>query len=245
MPTPDGLKTCTSPRWARHAPVRSIRSVRVDVAITAPGASRIRPASSPVLPVRGPPTRSVTSSTGDQMRSIPTRASGVAISVVAVRSRRQRVSRARLGRSTVARRRTAQRDALRRIAHRLATPSLRRERRDQRRTVPADPPRPDRHAATAIASVVSPTSTGHGQYTRPGVPAGMRCISHPMPTSPAPTSAVRRRIILRSKGFRFGAVIAHRPWVRWRRPAGPDVPRRRWPAARPARAGTPRDGRPR
>lgn len=89
-PSPEGLNTCTGPRRARSPPVSDTRSVRVEVASTAPGASRIRQASSPDFPVRGPPSRRVTSSTGDHTPSHPTRATRVANSVAGARSRRHR-----------------------------------------------------------------------------------------------------------------------------------------------------------
>ena len=64
-PSPEGLKTRTGPaRRPAAGPTVSSRSSRVDVAMTAPGASAMWSAISPDLPVRGPPTRSVTSSTG-------------------------------------------------------------------------------------------------------------------------------------------------------------------------------------
>ena len=63
-PSPDGLKIPTGPCRLRSGPTVSSRSSRVDVAMTAPGASAMWSAISPDLPVRGPPTRSVTSSIG-------------------------------------------------------------------------------------------------------------------------------------------------------------------------------------
>ena len=140
-PRPDGLNTHTGPTRLRQAAVSSTRSVRVLVAITAPGASRIRHASSPLFPTRGPPIRNVTSSTGDHTRSSPTRAIGVATSRVRMLSRRSRRCWRRLGRNTVALRRTANRLPVAKIAHRDATPSCRVARRDQRRTNTADPAR--------------------------------------------------------------------------------------------------------
>ena len=107
----------------------------MEVDTTAPGASRIVPARCPVLPVRGPPNRHTTSSIGDHTRSAPTRHSGTATSVVAVRARCQRVRSPSDGRTTVALRRIATQLANRAMSTVEATPALRRERAPHRDTV--------------------------------------------------------------------------------------------------------------
>jgi hypothetical protein len=63
-PSPEGLNTPTGPCSLRSGPTVSSKSRRVEVAMTAPGASAMWSAISPDFPVRGPPTRRVTSSTG-------------------------------------------------------------------------------------------------------------------------------------------------------------------------------------
>jgi hypothetical protein len=89
------------------------------------------------LPVRGPPNRQHTSSIEAHTRSAPTRHSGTATSVVAVRSRSRRVWSASEGRTTVALRRIAAALAMRAMSTVEATPALRRDRAPHRDTVEA------------------------------------------------------------------------------------------------------------
>ncbi len=96
--------------------------MRVLVAITAPGASRIRRARSPDLPTRGPPKLTTASSHCDQTVNQPTRHNGVAISLVGTNRRRHHGKSPKLGRRVRICRRTAHRLAVRRICHRDANP---------------------------------------------------------------------------------------------------------------------------
>jgi hypothetical protein len=121
-PKADGLKTDTGPRRPRKDPVNSTKSVRVDVASTAPGASRIRHPSAPDLPVRGPPTMSSMSSRGAHTRNPPTRATGVANSNVDTRDRVRGLIASVVGFSTVIRRRAHRGPECRRTTHRDASP---------------------------------------------------------------------------------------------------------------------------
>jgi hypothetical protein len=81
-PRPTGLNTNTGPRWRRMPAVTSERSVRVEVASTAPGASKIPPANHPVLPRRGPPNTNTTSSIEDHTVYAPTRHNNTPTSLV-------------------------------------------------------------------------------------------------------------------------------------------------------------------
>ncbi len=87
----------------------------MEVAITAPGASRTRPTNHPVLPLRGAPKTSTTSSTLAHTRNAPTRHNSKATSVVRARARATRGSSRNEGRTVVALRRTAMPLARRRI----------------------------------------------------------------------------------------------------------------------------------
>jgi len=137
-PNPTALNTYTGPLRARSGPHRLSRSVRVEVTTTAPGASMIRPANHPVLPVRGPPNTIVTSSIDAQMVCNPVRHSSIAYSMVGTRHRARRLASASDGRTLRAFPRIARPDAVREIVVADAVPELRRERPDQRVTTAAE-----------------------------------------------------------------------------------------------------------
>jgi hypothetical protein len=87
----------------------------------------------------------------------------------------------------------AHRDACRTIAHREATPALRRDRQDHHRTKPAEPVT-RRHAnTTSVASTVRPMAKNHGNNDRPGVVAGASASNQPIPVDPRPVTTTHVR----------------------------------------------------
>ncbi len=143
-PSPTGLNTYTGPRAARSGPVWSSRSVRVEVTMTAPGWSMTWQASSWVLPLRGPPKMSTTSSMGHHTVCAPTRHSRTATSstgkLASCRARARAPATAREGRIVGARRRIAVGPARREMSTPEATPDLRRMTDPHRVTVAAVAP---------------------------------------------------------------------------------------------------------
>ena len=159
--------------------------------MTAPGASRIRPASSPVLPVRGPPIRSVTSSIGDQIAEpadagdrrgqLPGRHSEAAPPTDVPKAWPQDArlpadwDRTRLAAESIARRLVVLRD---RRAQRLRPGG----------SAPAPTP-----AGEHQGEDQAPTMSGHGQTSRPGVSGDAWSRRIPKPNQTAPNAATRAR----------------------------------------------------
>jgi hypothetical protein len=126
----------------------------------APGASSTRPASHPVLPVRGPPNTTMTSSMEDHTHTSPVRHSCTATSAAGSHHRCQRVSSASEGRTVPARRRIAGALAMRARSRVEATPALRLERALHRVTVAAV--RAQRFHTHPPATTATPSRTGQG-----------------------------------------------------------------------------------
>ena len=169
-PSPTGLNTNTGPRvFCRIGAHSSSRSVRVEVTTAAPGASRTRPASQPVLPVRGPPKTRVTSSIEDHTRCTPTRHSSTPTAEVGTPSRSRRVSDPSEGRTVHARRRVATVPACRATSRVEATPARRRERADQRVTVArrAGPAVPAHQQHDRAGDDAAPARTGPAAASSP------------------------------------------------------------------------------
>ena len=133
----------------------------MEVTTAAPGASRTRPASQPVLPVRGPPKTRVTSSIEDHTRCTPTRHSSTPTALVGTPSRSRRDSDASEGRTVHARRRVATVPACRATSKLEATPARRRDRADHRSTVARD--RDQRCQPSSSNTAPATTHTGQGR----------------------------------------------------------------------------------
>jgi hypothetical protein len=151
---PTGLNTKTGPRRARSGARSSCRSVRVLVTSAAPGASRTSPAISPVLPTRGPPKTSTTSSIEAHTVCHAVRHSRTATSRGGSRQRRRRDNPASDGRTVAARRRIAEAEAWRDV-QRGGDAGLARVRALHRTTTPAD--RAHRFHPTKTATVATAT----------------------------------------------------------------------------------------